>query len=1110
MSIRDVAKDERNSIKDEVVGMVDDRKFSAAASHLRRNKFWSSSGKTKPLWEHQRGAIETAAAYLIADPHLPERQSLREAALLKLPTGTGKSGIVAVLSRCLPQVKRTLILTPRQTLVAQMKDDVRFRFWKHLGYDVTDGTTFTADVATTGAELSDVYVETLLPSTIGRILQHVPAAGRTVLVGTYQALDMIRRQSKNPRLTSAAERRAADDTLALLASFDLVLVDEGHYEPAISWSKGVRDLNRPTILLSATPYRNDFKSFRVRGRFVFNYPHHDAVQKHIIREVEVAPAQPAGKGPASKQFVDALAKLIPRLKRQAAAWTQTPKIMIRADDLDTLQDLQGLIDAKFSTKSVLIHDRAAPSKKHPRRFDDVRRAFREAADAEFWLHEFKLMEGVDDPDFIVVAIYDLPTNGRQLVQQIGRIVRTKPGRIRRQTAWVIATPENTRRIEATWERYQKYEEYAAKNTRHIVVNEIALPDRVLELMPESQYVGGEFRQRFDSMAALSAEDLQLSTSAAVFEWTLPKRAISELAESFEDAIMEEDRFRIVPLGGLPTNCVGFTYYAWRNSPLLIDKFFSEWKLGVFVAVQHGDLVLVHDSEGIVLDPETLGLKTASRTLMERAFPEPAGQRTSRLTRMSFGSLDMAEQAIRTMAMRTRSFETTFTDLLDPNLVPTAAAGFVGGKGRYIGFATARFRDSNERRVSMVKFIGWTRSVARELATARQPSSVFGRYALIRDNITYAGAEPKTILLNLSRDELLEDTPFNAEVRTLAADPDIDHDDLCADIAADGTFLINVLGKDVECKVTYVPETGRYRFQSEQLNELFRRRDTNDRAHTQTASQRITAQQSFRIMVAEPKVVYAEKRFFEPRIALAQPDGSIPVLDEVYAIPRLADAKSEKGEAFFGNRSRWHDESVFGAVESICIETSAARLRSRWGKLGQSLAAYPLVICDDDGKEIADFIGVDPAAKRVLFLHGKANRKGVGRYHVDTLQEVGRQATASLAFLARTPPPQGWEAARWAGAVQANRVTLAGRNRMFRNVAGLTGQQITDTLRTACGHPAYSREVWIVAGNMLDRAYVENAIQTNQIDNRLWQFLIHWEGLRTACSRAGARLSLYCH
>ena len=810
MSIRDVAGDKRNSIKNEVVSMVDDRRFAAVASHLQQFDFWSASGKRKPLWEHQRGAIETAAAYLIADPHLPERKTLREAALLKLPTGTGKSGIVAVLSRCLPQVTRTLVLTPRQTLVAQMKDDVRFRFWKHLRYDVTDGTTFTADAATAGGDLGEAYVETLLPSNIGLILQHVATAGRTILVGTYQALDMIRRQSKDGRVTSAVDRKAAEDMLDLLATFDLILVDEGHYEPAISWSKGVRELNRPTILLSATPYRNDFKSFRVRGRFVFNYAHHDAVQKHVIREVAIEPAKVGGTAPASQQFVDALAQLLPKLKRQAAAWTKTPKIMIRADDLETLEDLQGLIDAKFRTKSVLIHDRASPSRKYPRRYDDARRAFREAADAEFWLHQFKLMEGVDDPDFIVAAVYDLPTNGRQLVQQIGRIVRTGPGRIRRQTAWVVATPENARRIEATWERYRKYEKYCAENTRHIVVNEIALPDRVLELMPESQYVGGEFRQRFDPSTALSSGDLQLSTSAAVFEWARPKRAISELAESLEDAIMEEDRFRIVPIGGLPANCVGFTYYAWRNSPLLVDKFFSEWKLGAFVAAQHGDLVLVHDSERIVLDPDALGLRTASRTLLERAFPEASGKRTSRLTRMSFGSLDMAEQAIRTMAMRTRSFETTFTDLLDPNLVPTAAAGFVGRKGRYIGFATARFRDSSERRVPVAEYVEWTRAVARELGATRRASSVFGRYALIRDNITPAGAEPRTILLNLSRDELLEDTPLNAEVRTLAADPDIDHDDLCADVAADGTFQITVLGKNVECKVTYNPviSTGR--------------------------------------------------------------------------------------------------------------------------------------------------------------------------------------------------------------------------------------------------------------------------------------------------------------
>jgi superfamily II DNA or RNA helicase len=842
MSLKTLESDSRTSIDSAIAGMVDGRRFGAMLRRLETFDFWTPSGgsKRKPLWEHQRAAIETVLAYLVADPHIPERPTFKEAALLKLPTGTGKSGIVTVLSRCLPEVRRTLVLTPRKSLVAQMKDDVRFRFWEHLGYPADDGSTFTAGAADMGAELGPVYVETLLPANIAAILHHVPNSERTMLIGTYQALDMIRRQSKDTRPNRDAARAAARDLLGLLQQFDLVLVDEGHYEPTISWSKSVRELNRPTVLLSATPYRNDFKSFRVRGRFVFNYPHKDAVEARVIRDVEVVTLKLDGRGTAAERFVSALAKKLLSLKNAAAAWTKTPKVMVRAGDLDALHDLQRLIDRNFKTQSVLVHDRAVSSRRYPRRYDDVRRALNAAPDAEFWLHQFKLMEGVDDPDFVAVVVYDPPGNGRQLIQQIGRIVRTSPGRTRRQTAWVIASEQNARRIERTWDRYKQHEEYCARETRHIVTNEIALPDRVLELMPQSQYIDGEFRKRFDTDGALSADDLQLSTSVAVFEWNVPQRALVDLQEGFEDAIMDQDRFRVVPISGLSADCVGYTYYAWRNSPLLVDKFFSEWKLGVFVAVQDADLVMIHDSEGMVLDASALGLKAASRRRMQQAFPEGSQRHPSRLTRMSFASLDMSSEAIRTMSMRTRSFETTFTDLLDPNLVPTAAAGFVAGKGRYIGFATARFRDSSPR-IGLREYVAWTQDVARQLRASTNASPVFGRYAILRDDINEQGAQAQTILLNLSRDELLEDTAFNSEARALADDPSIDHDDLCADVAADGTFEITVLGKNVECTVTYNPETKRYRFHSEGLNELFRRQERQEHSKAPTVSQRIAAQ-----------------------------------------------------------------------------------------------------------------------------------------------------------------------------------------------------------------------------------------------------------------------------
>jgi superfamily II DNA or RNA helicase len=1109
MGIKDLVNDPRTSIDEAVASSVDAGAFSAAMRRVQQYGFWS--GRSKPaLWEHQRQAIETVVAYLSADPHLPERPNLREAALLKLPTGTGKSGIIAVLARCLPDVNRTLVLTPRESLVEQMIDDVRFRFWDHLGYRIQEGCTFAADASEMGADLSDVYVETLLPSRSDRILQHVPAAAKSVLVGTYQALDLIRRRARDKRPERAAKAKAAQEMLDLLACFDLVLVDEGHYEPAISWSKGVRDLNRATVLLSATPYRNDFKSFRVRGRFVFNYPHRDAVATHVIRDTEIVQIETRGSGSAADKFVGGLARRLPLLISRAAAWTDAPKIMIRADDLDTLQDLQRRIDRTFRTKSVLVHDRAAPSPKYPRRYHSVRPAMRECGDARFWLHQYKLMEGVDDPDFIVAAIYDLHTNGRQLIQQIGRVVRTSPGRPRKQTAWVMATKENTQRIEATWRRYKAYETYCAAQTRHIVVNEIALPDRLLQFMPDNQYIGGDFRERFNPAAPLSMADLQLPASAAVFKWKTPARAVAELSEAAEDALMEKDRFKIVPIEGLPANCIGCTYYAWRNSPLLVDKFFSEWKLGVFIAVQHHDLIMVHDTEGNVLDMEALGLETAPRRMLEQAFPADRTSRPSRLTRMSFGSLDMSEQAIRTLAVRTRAFETTFTDLLDPNLVPTAASGFVGGKGRYIGFANARFRDSSERRLPMKDYLMWTRSVARELTGAGARSGVFDRYAVIRDDITPDGARPQSILLNLSRDELLEETDPRAEARTLAADPDIDHDDVCADVDAEGKFTIKVVGKPVECQISFNPETGRYRFHSEDLNDLFRTRETGDRAHAQTASQRIAAQQSFRILVAEPNVVYAEKRFFEPRITLKLPDGSTPILDDVHTVKMLADAKSEKGEGFFSNRARWRAESIFGAVDGICQTVNRTALRAGWQELGLRLGAYPLIVCDDDAKEIADFIALDPEEKRIAFVHAKANKDGTGTYNVDSLQAVGRQATASLAFLARYAPVGNWHPDRWPTDVRANKVSLSGRNRIFKNTGALSVQQISDALASACGNPTYDREVWIVAGNMVDRSAVAGHILAGTMDNRLRQFLMHWDGLRTACARAGARLLLFCH
>jgi hypothetical protein len=124
--------------------------------------------------------------------------------------------------------------------------------------------------------------------------------------------------------------------------------------------------------------------------------------------------------------------------------------------------------------------------------------------------------------------------------------------MRKQKAWVLAIDANAACIKATWDRCKSYEDYCAAETRNIVINETALLDRLLKYMPDNQYIGGDFKERFDPSSPLSMADLQIPASTAIFKWARPKRAIAELSEAAEDALMEKDRFKIVPIQGLPS------------------------------------------------------------------------------------------------------------------------------------------------------------------------------------------------------------------------------------------------------------------------------------------------------------------------------------------------------------------------------------------------------------------------------------------------------------------------------------------------------------------------------------------------------------------------------
>jgi superfamily II DNA or RNA helicase len=1117
---------------------IDGEGYGKLNRHLSGFTFWQSNqARRRKLWEPQEAALGMAAAYLCADRRMPVEKIANEAALVKMPTGTGKSAVITVLCRCLPFIKRVLVLTPREALTDQLYRYVRRGFWSRMDYTL-DGKALFSDEegAATGNPVQPAYIAKLLPSAVRSILDADPAQGRMILVGTLQAMDMIRRDAQkaiNPSPTEESLR--AVDLLRLIGKFDLVIVDEGHYEPAISWSRAIRDADLPTVLFSATPYRNDYKSFRVRGRFVFNQPIDEAFQERIIRKPRFEalegfsrPLSSSSSSPISEFTDDTASDAQPSARDRADAakfakalvlaaksisappGVDHPKIIVRADERTKLDMLHDEIERVGGEAALTIHHAIERNDPLKRRFNSVKAAQSIPANAQvrYWLHQTKLLEGIDDSSFVAVAVYDVFGNARQLVQQIGRVLRSSDERRKtRQEAFVLASPEMLSRMQESWNHYLDFERYCARNTRYLVTNEAALPDRLLATMPDIQYIEGQFRPRFMIEGKLEIDDIRLPASAAVFRLGggFDKSVVrSEIVE----AVLNEDRFKPIEISGLPDEAIAIAYYGWQTSPLLTRQFFPEWKLGICIVVRSGNLVLAHDTGGIVFDAGKLGLGRMDQTDFARGIPASSSGRPVRVARISSASLDMSERAIRSQATRTRSFENTFTDLLDPAMVPTSAYAFLGRFGRYLGLTRARIRDALPEPLSLAQYIEWARIVAdqfRDSTRVRNP--VFERYARVAAVPTDDEADAKNILLDLG--DSFSDFLYEVDdVGMRALLVDADHDDLCADVD-DGSFEIGIGGERFQCEIAFVERTARYRIRSRDLDARFLAQSPGGRRSASTFTQLLNRTQSFRIIPEKSGIVYANGNFYEPQGFQPRPDGTIAQLQNAVAVPVLANIMTEKGEDLYDkDRSAWTTGSLFGLFKAMADRDAGRPLPPEWGDLGRAATRFDLIVCDDDGQEVGDFLAIDTSNRTAAIIHAKAS-SDLHKESVTAIEVVGRQALASLAFCSTTSLPPKIAEKRWESEVQANKVKLSGLNRVFKNSAGLGIKQIETAVQEAVTNRSWSREIWIVAARLMDLNYLAESVRAG-MTNRNWQLLMYIDGLATACGRGNVRLRIFCH
>ena len=350
-----------------------------------------------PVRSAQLGALHALASHFTRST---------EPALVVLPTGVGKTAIAQATPYVLEDVRKALLVVPSRVL--------------------------RSDAAEGFAKLTELVSTNLLPVVCEKPRVHELRTRPTdwrfasdfdVVVATPHAC--------SPPILERAGLKTPDPD-----SFDLILVDEGHHVPAVTWQALVDHFNARKVLLTATPYRRDGKP--IIGDVAYDYPLARAVEDGAYAPVTLVPVAAAGKTQQQKDRMIAT-RAVERLR--SPEHTKSA-ILIRAETQDRAEAL-AVLYSSLGVKTAAVHNRLAPGTVR-KRLESLRHGRIKAV-----AFVGMLGEGFNHPALKIGAYHDKHKSLPPTLQFIGRLART---RTESAAAEVVTVVEDLHAD--TWQLYQ--------------------------------------------------------------------------------------------------------------------------------------------------------------------------------------------------------------------------------------------------------------------------------------------------------------------------------------------------------------------------------------------------------------------------------------------------------------------------------------------------------------------------------------------------------------------------------------------------------------------------------------------------------------------------------
>lgn len=897
------------------------------------------------LWAHQVDALKFAVARL---------NSADLSCLIRMPTGTGKTGVIACLGG-ISNAGSTLVLTPWAHLRNQMVDDLKQEFWDKIGIP---------PIA--------FPVDPMLPTTVGKLLQ---AQQRRIFVSTFATLNELRLDY--PQMYDA-----------LAAAISLVLVDEGHYEPAVEWGKSVKGLKAKTVLLTATPYRNDLKLFRISDpqKSTHHFTHAAAVPK-IIRRLTFGALPPTAD---VTDLASAFAKWWKNAKKSQKLPSRSPRSIICCSSAGAIEEVVSRLRI-LGVDAIGIHEQFEKSSDpHLRReVPDPK-----STGADVWVHQFKLMEGLDDHRFCCLALFCRIQNDRRLIQQIGRILRRHDTDHAAAPAILLAPPEYS--VDAEWDAYLEFETdlklLEPEHFREVV-------DALLSSQPPVEYFDGKFRRRFQPGDLGKDPQVVIPPSVLVRAVGRPF-SLKAYVEDCTDTLNTEDAVILGPNVNGPCQ-QGPDYALWiyasvRNAPFLQNASLYEIELATHCVVVSEGYVFIADSGGNMpaeyLEHNTtpVGSEMLARYL-DKSF---------RPTHVSTDSSIPYDTVLRGAQVRGHNLLSIPASLTDRVQICRSARGSSNKHGRrYVGMINGRLRkevsQAEVRTYDPSAFVSWAKGLASILNSQSKSSELFRRY--MPTCAPPPNPVPRTICLDLLSIDVTLTTAGGkqcdlkslcATIESIANNVGV-HTYTCSfELAGDGFG-----GKTTALRLEYDTAKRRFWFHKHSGESVRVTLDGAGTGSTKSLAEFLNLKQDIVLIgLSGGDIVYQGRNFYRIDYSYAeevlldlivQPSNGLVCSSEKGTKAQLATAKKAKSGVFPAG-------SLFRAIADRRVDLPFKD---------------ELLVCDDLGTESGDFVAANFGVPGLALVHAKDG--GGAKISASAFHDVTAQAMKNLVYLTRNAEmPQG--------------------------------------------------------------------------------------------------------